>query len=1138
MEKEKAKYYLGLDIGIGSVVSEESKNKKSLAEKRREFRGQRRLLNRWHRRKKDLKRVFRKIFGNDFFQASERFAKNSTNLLEYDETKFFNPYVIRYRALSNKIELTELFHILFHISKYRGYKEFYLDNSPEEKDKETEKEYAAVRETKKLFQENNYGSAAEMVIKNEKFRHSQHKNLLSAHNHNPDKDYKNKEEIKKNHKHFIFPREKLEEEVRKILIEQSKHYSQLPKIFEKSLEINKIRETRTNIEKIIFRQRDFEDGPTKFSKISNLGERELGGIEKVKEIHRQVFEWLLFPAEEFLNKLVGKGNWSFPKGIEFETDFLDCLKENSTVFYQIGQIIFEKITPQRRKKELDNLSQKNSLDAFQDCLDKLEKYDKKSVINGQKYGEFQAEAKKENPVVFRSFNQTRKILKNLFQRYPGGFATINIETGRDLWNSEEERSKIERKNQDQAQEKRDIVEKLRDSNSDIQINEENIKRYPGRKRKKKPTIRETNSGGICLYCGQEIDVLKLKNTEIDHIIPQKAELEDFVSRNLNDTRMIATYLKRYVRNELDKKAEYQKTEVQSIKDQLRSLTPYHHAIDAIVLAHFKSRGYIQLLEDLTKISQKLKKHELLDEYTQNAIGILESAIQQKEEEEKEIKEVIIKVEKVLSESEYYERVKDGRDQKVKKDFVASEQAGYRKRGEKILPELCEKLRNKEKLDLPKNISLSELVKKMDTSKYAGFGVGKEDKTKKVKNIVLLSKKESDNLENELKGLIGLPLFYTGTTLDNVSSINIVGLVYDNKENLQTIYPEHGDKIIKVKNIVNSLGTGSKSIKKISPLIKLLKIDILVRENDELKLNNNQFTLISRKENTKLQFSFDDINCIILENSHSLITSHLLSKLAENNISLIVTNEKYDPTGLLISLNRHFSPLSVENGDKTNREGAVAKYLFQKLYGKDFVRFADDSINGALNYGYKILTSALSRTIASYGLNNHLGIKHCGPTNWFNLKNNLSSQTREEIAKIIYYPVKINNLKTKIYTAIDIMIKSFISCLKENRVGKIKLPTLLCQELENEEENRKDFRYFHKYLLGNGYYMLQFSVYVKLCHTFDYAQETAQKLEKNCPKIGNIRYFLITEKQFRNMKMIVGKETKQEKVKNIDYLTVL
>lgn len=302
--------------------------------------------------------------------------------------------------------------------------------------------------------------------------------------------------------------------------------------------------------------------------------------------------------------------------------------------------------------------------------------------------------------------------------------------------------------------------------------------------------------------------------------------------------------------------------------------------------------------------------------------------------------------------------------------------------------------------------------------------------------------------------------------------------------------------------------------------------IIARENNWLSLKDNQLTLIDKKEKTKLQFSLDDINCIILENSHSFITSHLLSKLAENNISLIVTNEKYDPTGLLISLNQHFSPLSVfrkqlkmtqrfkdllwkkiiqrkiensisvleqkklktnlkwiktqlkkvENGDKTNREGAVAKYLFQKLYGKNFVRFADDNVNNALNYGYKILTSAISRTIISYGLNDHLGVKHCGPTNWFNLssdfveplrllvdywvvsnisslkeeKNGLSSQTRKELVQLLYYPIKINNLKTKVYIGIDIMIKSFISCLKENRISKIKLPTLLFQELENEE----------------------------------------------------------------------------------------
>ncbi|CAG8828378.1 25011_t:CDS:2, partial [Racocetra persica] len=98
----------------------------------------------------------------------------------------------------------------------------------------------------------------------------------------------------------------------------------------------------------------------------------------------------------------------------------------------------------------------------------------KAFLEGEKYGEFQAWCKEK---ILKDFNETRKILKNLFLRYPEGFATINIETGRDLWNSEEERNKIERKNRDREKEKEGIRQKLRDSNSDIPPNEENIKRY-------------------------------------------------------------------------------------------------------------------------------------------------------------------------------------------------------------------------------------------------------------------------------------------------------------------------------------------------------------------------------------------------------------------------------------------------------------------------------------------------------------------------------------------------------------------------------------------------------------------------------------------------------------------------------------
>lgn len=197
-----------------------------MAEKRREFRGKRRLLNRRHCRREDLKKYFFTLFAEQYPHIKKNFKEFSkkqkpTNLLKdkYDETEF-NPYVIRRQALSNEISQVELLYILLHINKYRGYKKFYLDDNLDEIEKlrqeiresednisqtnnseqqkglsekrrrlnelERKEENKAVAETERLFRENNYCSVAEMVIEYEKFRHPLNKNLLSAHNHNPE----------------------------------------------------------------------------------------------------------------------------------------------------------------------------------------------------------------------------------------------------------------------------------------------------------------------------------------------------------------------------------------------------------------------------------------------------------------------------------------------------------------------------------------------------------------------------------------------------------------------------------------------------------------------------------------------------------------------------------------------------------------------------------------------------------------------------------------------------------------------------------------------------------------------------------------------------------------------------------------
>ena len=72
------------------------------------------------------------------------------------------------------------------------------------------------------------------------------------------------------------------------------------------------------------------------------------------------------------------------------------------------------------------------------------------------------------------------------------------------------------------------------------------------------------------------------------------------------------------------------------------------------------------------------------------------------------------------------------------------------------------------------------------------------------------------------------------------------------------------------------------------------------------------------------------------------------------------------------------------GDPDNREGQAARVYFRTLFGTEFQRHADDNVNAALNYGYAILCSAVSRCVVSHGYHTALGIHHKSRTNHYNL----------------------------------------------------------------------------------------------------------------------------------------------------------
>jgi len=69
--------------------------------------------------------------------------------------------------------------------------------------------------------------------------------------------------------------------------------------------------------------------------------------------------------------------------------------------------------------------------------------------------------------------------------------------------------------------------------------------------------------------------------------------------------------------------------------------------------------------------------------------------------------------------------------------------------------------------------------------------------------------------------------------------------------------------------------------------------------------------------------------------------------------------------------------------------------------------------------------------------------------------------------------------------------------------------------------------FRKFLVNDGYDMMQLSVYTRVCRGQDAADKHLGRVEKNLPKKGSIRALQVTERQFARMKLLVGTPTRQE-----------
>jgi CRISPR-associated protein Cas2 len=88
------------------------------------------------------------------------------------------------------------------------------------------------------------------------------------------------------------------------------------------------------------------------------------------------------------------------------------------------------------------------------------------------------------------------------------------------------------------------------------------------------------------------------------------------------------------------------------------------------------------------------------------------------------------------------------------------------------------------------------------------------------------------------------------------------------------------------------------------------------------------------------------------------------------------------------------------------------------------------------------------------------------------------------------------------------------------------------------KNRRAYREFRKKLIKEGFVMLQYSVYMRVCPNRDYANRLERRLQQAIPTEGNIRLLGITEKQYEDMKLLVGTKNYQEESVGSERLLLL
>ena len=277
-----------------------------------------------------------------------------------------------------------------------------------------------------------------------------------------------------------------------------------------------------------------------------------------------------------------------------------------------------------------------------------------------------------------------------------------------------------------------------------------------------------------------------------------------------------------------------------------------------------------------------------------------------------------------------------------------------------------------------------------------------------------------------------------------------------------------------------------------------------------KLDYKMGYLCIRSNDEMIRIHISEMAVLLIESTAVSLTAYLLVELANQNVNVIFCDSRMCPHGIYVSLygshdtsdkirkqirwtedakktiwkyvvmhkiegqmsvlelfshqeekNKLNSYIpEIELGDSTNREGHAAKVYFNALFGKDYTRTnKDEIVNAALNYGYSILLSSVTREIVCNGYITQIGIFHDNMFNGYNLAcdlmepyrpfidikvlqmkiEKLEHEEKMELANVLNSRVVIDGREQFLSNALSIYVKSILDAIDKNEPELIKFP---------------------------------------------------------------------------------------------------